>query len=176
MNFDMENSRIDPDGRTVVVRIPRFKAMRSSDDNFRGYQNHKRFWARWLQKLAMKVMKRWGQSYPVTTTVKYYAPMEDGTPIVKSMMRQIDVYIEHMDLDLDKLAFFVGCNEWDELTHHSMTTMPDLAYGWKGRHGTPMRRHWRGMPAIVLPDIVGAIVVPKSALRDALNTHPKESY
>lgn len=160
----MQTSHTSPDGRTVVHLSPNFRNEIYTHYEYWSYRHHKRFWTRWPQKIAMVILKKWGQPYQQKITVKSYEPISSDSDIAKSIMRQMDTLIRYYGIYPEGMCFFVGEEGYQDLMQHTIIGMPDFAYA-----DSDGRRTWKGMRAIIIPDMKGAIVVNRKMLLDALD-------
>lgn len=151
------------DGGIVVSRVPNWARAYTLMDFWRP-KNTKSWWKRKLQSLAYKILIRWGEQYQHVTETKHYNPLHPDDDVHKAIHRQVHKFIMYDNLNPDDLVFFVGHEKWDEILIHASVGMPDLAIGRSGGI-----TKYRGMQAIIVPDMIGVLVVPKAVVRKAIN-------
>lgn len=166
-----EVTSIRSDGYTVVMLSPKFIRKQRTYPEYWARKAHKRFYARWLQALAGKIMAKWGQQYQESYAIKTYPPIDlDAEGIGKSIMRQINSWARM--INVSELVILAGEPQYEELMHSTEAQLGDICMGERDDRGNSIVRTWRGFRVTIIPDMRGAIVLPRRILQDAVKINP----
>ena len=151
--------------RTIVMRSPKLVIQRNAMDYW-GSNPH----LRWLPKrillrLALKIMRRWGSQYMHSVERKVILPIEPDTTINASILRQMKEYGRDRGLFPPDLVFLIGSETYHYLINETSIGLPDYSQGWAVEGAVVT---WRNMRGMIIPNMEGVIVVPKTAINDAL--------
>lgn len=145
--------------RTIVLRSPRFRHTMKMMEYYKPSKG-KHVIARWAMALGYWALRRWGEPYQATIETKEYLPIKAGEPISDIIHRQINDLINFKGVMPEDMTILAGAEQWEDLLHYMSLNMDQFNYNFQGGQGI-IRREFRNIRVIIIPEMLGVLVVPK---------------